>query len=141
MKNKKYILRSFSDDELSSVNLTPLIDTILVLLIVFILLIPQIETKFQIILPKQQSGECDKKNNYDKYFCIMIDQHGRSFLKDKINVSMNQIKNLLESHLKKYKDAEVIIYADKDTLFENVTKIIDFVNTLGIKNIYIKSKK
>lgn len=142
MKIKKYALRkNLSDDELSLINLTPLIDTILVLLIIVILLIPQIETRFQIILPKQQYSEHTTKSDYNKYFCIMIDQHGVFFLKNKKNASLSEIKNALQLHMEKYHDTEVIIYADKDTLFENVISIIDFVNAAGIEKLYIKTKK
>lgn len=141
--NKKTFKELCSEEQSNNeINLTPLIDTILVLLIIFILLLPQIESSLQILLPKQNSSTNKPLHqDYNRYFCIMIDQHGQIFLKNKIQIHSEDIQKALENHITQNGIPEVIIFADKDILLEKVTNIIDILNTTGIQNIYIKTQK
>lgn len=133
----------FNNDESDflEISLTPLIDTVLVLLIIFILVSPSLEHALKISLPQTKYDQ-KKIKNKSHYCCIAINQHGKIFLKNKQLISLNTLLEKLKKEKEEIKETEVIIYGDKDLLFEKVIEIIDAIKKKsGIEKIYVKTKK
>jgi biopolymer transport protein ExbD len=126
------------EDENIEVSLTPLIDTVLVLLIVFILASPHLEQALKIYLPSTISNQMIEKNSY---FCIAINQHGKIFLKNQEEISLKNLIIKIKEYKKSTDKPTVLLFADKDLLLHQITDIMDTIYTVGIENILIKSKK
>jgi biopolymer transport protein ExbD len=134
MKKKNILF----EEENIEVSLTPLIDTVLVLLIVFILVSPQLEQALKIYLPSGKSGNFIKKNSF---FCIAINQHGKIFLKNQQKVDKNELMIKIKEYKKLNEKTTIILFADKDLLLHQITDIIDEIYKIGIQNVLIKTKK
>jgi biopolymer transport protein TolR len=126
------------EEENIEVSLTPLIDTVLVLLIVFILASPHLEQALKIYLPGTESNQIIEK---DSYFCIAINQHGKLFLKNQEEITINNLIIKINEYKKKTNKPMIILFADKHLLVEQITNIIDKIYTTGINNVLLKSKK
>jgi|688.fasta_scaffold973227_1 biopolymer transport protein ExbD len=140
MKKNKF--RNLYEEHTSTeINLTPLIDTVLVLLIVFILFIPQVDSLMHIVLPSQKNTQMSEKNHKKEYLCLLINQFGEIFIKHNIKIKNREITDYIIEQIKQNSYREAIIFADKDTLLENVTKVVDILYGNGIQKVYIKTKK
>lgn len=125
------------------ISLTPLLDTVLVLLMIFILAIPGLEQVLKISLPKSEVSDVIKKKD-TAIFCFAINQYGKLFLKDKREVVeaelLQAIKNAEKERKEKY--FSVIVFADKDVLFDTVMKSIAHIRkNTGVEELYVKTKK
>ncbi len=125
------------------ISLTPLLDTVLVLLMIFILAIPGLEQVLKISLPKSGISDVIKKKD-TAIFCFAINQYGKLFLKDKREVVeaelLQAIKNAEKERKEKY--FSVIVFADKDVLFDTVMKSITHIRkNTGVEELYVKTKK
>lgn len=136
MKKKKI---SFLEEESIEVSLTPLIDTVLVLLIVFIMVSPVLENALKISLPQVKN---EYKIATDDCFCFAINQYGKLFLKNKEQTSKEFLSKKINEEKVKNKKILVVLFADKDLLLETVIDLIDYIKKeTGIENVYIKTKK
>ena len=128
----------FQENEHSEISLTPLIDTLLVLLIIFIASTPVINNMIKVSL--SNGSYCESKNKKNT-ICFAIDQYGKIY-NDKKNIIT---KNEIIENFKKIKENlsiySVVIYVDKDSLSGNLIELIDTLKNLGIYNIYFVTKK
>jgi len=125
------------DKEISEINMTPFVDIILVVLIIFMATATFIvEGKIPISLPKAKTGEKSKK--LERKIVITIKENGTYYLNGK-QVSLNQLKE----ELKKLKTDKsfVILRSDKNTKFQNFVSIIDICRDVGIDQYMIETKQ
>ena len=125
------------DKEISEINMTPFVDIILVVLIIFMATATFIvEGKIPISLPKAKTGEKSKKT--ERKIVITIKEDGTYYLNDK-RVSLPQLKE----ELKKLKTEKsfVILRSDKNTTFQNFVSIIDICREAGIDQYMIETKQ
>lgn len=134
---KRKIRNNHEDDSLE-ISLTPLIDTVLVLLIVFIAAAPIINQSIKVMLPNGSLSECnDKKDDV----CIAVDQYGRIFNTNKKNITVNEFIEDCSRRFYNNSNISVIIFADKDCIFGHIAELVDKTKELGVKNVYFKTKK
>jgi biopolymer transport protein ExbD len=135
MKRKRF---NFFDNDISSeVSLTPLIDTVLVLLIVFIAATPVINQSIKVSLPNGYLNEYkDSKND----ICFAMDQYGFIYNIKKEKIDLEKVKLEIEKNIKNI-DTSVIIFVDQDALSGKLIELIDLIKITGIKNVYCKTKK
>ncbi len=125
------------DKEISEINMTPFVDIILVVLIIFMATATFIvEGKIPISLPEAKTGEKGKK--LERKIVITIKADGTYYLNDK-KVNLSQLKE----QLKKLKTEKsfVILRSDKNTTFQNFVSIIDICRDVGIEQYMIETKK
>ncbi|ACO04428.1 MAG TPA: biopolymer transporter ExbD [Persephonella sp.] len=125
------------DKEISEINMTPFVDIILVVLIIFMATATFIvEGKIPLNLPKAETGE--PKEIKVKRIEITILKTGELFINDKkIN------PDLLEEKLKqlKGKDTVVVLRADQSIEFQKVVSIIDTCRKVGLEKYMIETKR
>ena len=125
------------------VSLTPLLDTVLVLLMIFILAIPTLDHVLKISLPKGERGIAMKKKDTD-YFCFAINQYGSILLKNKREILLVELLREIEKQdlQKKNKYLSIVIFSDKDVLFEKIAAVMSAIrDKMGAIDIYVKTKK
>jgi biopolymer transport protein TolR len=122
-----------SDEVLSEINVTPLVDVMLVLLVVFIVTAPLLTNSIPINLPKTEAvAPADQKDP----LVVSIDGDGKLFInKDEIQ------PELLESSLAdaKIKDAEVKVQlqADDQVDYGVVAKAMASIERAGITKLAV----
>ncbi len=126
-----------NEKEIAEINMTPFVDIVLVILIIFMATATfMVEGKIPVNLPKSETGEA--KEIKEKVITISIKKDGVVFFNDK-KVSKEELEKLLKG-LKKTKKV-VVLRADKDVPFKNVVYVIDKCRKAGIERYLIETEK
>lgn len=117
-----------SDGMITDINVTPLVDIILVLLIIFMLTANLIDKQaIELELPKAASGEAVEPTT----LALMLTKDGSLFLNGKPTDEAT-LKAYLPGVAKRDARAQAIIAADKDVSHGSVVHLIDLVRQAGI---------
>ncbi len=119
----------YDEDIISGINITPMVDIMLVLLIIFMLVSSIVDfSAIEVELPKAATG-ADTQN---ESVSVVITRTGDYFLSGNRKASFEELVGALTDRVKTNKDLQVVISADKKTYHENVVRVIDTVRKLGI---------
>lgn len=122
-----------SDDIIAGINVTPLVDIVLVLLITFMVTANFIaQRSIKVDLPKSETGESAKPSP----LALTLTKTGTLLLNGKVS-DRNKIKLYINAKFANPEEAEAIIAADEDVSHGNVVSMIDFVRKLGIERFAI----
>lgn len=116
---------------LSEINVTPLVDVMLVLLIMFMVTTPLMQQGIQVNLPKTSSTGMELN---EEPLIVVIDANQRISIA-KNTVPMNQLKIKLNGIFKTRKNKQLFIQADKKVDYGIVAEVMAEVKSAGIHNI------
>ncbi len=128
---------SDQDESISSINVVPLVDIILVVLIIFMVTAPMImKPSINVNLPKAASGEKSTATQLS----ISISAGGALNLNGAASDEA-AIATKAQEEVGKNPEIQAIISADKDVPHGTVVRIIDVVKTAGVKKFAISIEK
>jgi biopolymer transport protein ExbD len=130
---------SYEDDDggggglISDINVTPLVDITLVLLIIFMVTAPMIvnNPSIKVELPKAASGDETLKST----LALTLQREpagGYSLYLNGNKTDEPQASLQIRAMLEKNKDVQAIIAADKGIAYGDVVHVVDLVKTLGV---------
>lgn len=123
---------------LTEINVVPLVDIILVVLIIFMVAAPLVmQPKIDISLPKSSSTDIDKTKKPMK---ITVGKEGELFV-DGTAVNVDQLRAEAAKRSAQNPDTNAILVADKAVTLEMVTEIIDAVKSNGLKKVAFSIQK
>ncbi len=126
-----------SDEVMAEINVVPLVDVILVVLIIFMVTAPMImKPSINVNLPKAASGEATTPSKLN----ITILSDGKLNLDGKI-VDDSEVQAKALEEVKKNPDIQAIISADKDVPHGRVVSVLDVVKGAGVKKFAISIDK
>ena len=126
-----------SDEAIADINVVPLVDIILVVLIIFMVTAPMImKPSINVNLPKAASGE----ETVPSSLSISITAAGTMMLNGQASDEAN-IQTKAQQEVGKNPDIQAVISADKDVPHGTVVRIIDIVKTAGVKKFAISIEK
>ena len=121
-----------SDDEdevVSTINTTPLVDVMLVLLIIFLITIPVVTHTVPVELPKERSQpRITKPENIE----LSVDKDGGVFWNEKRIADNNELVSKLKTVSTKNPQPEVQIRGDGNAPYEFVGKVVLACQRAGI---------
>lgn len=125
------------NDAISEINVVPLVDIILVVLIIFMVTAPMfIKPTINVNLPKAASGDKTTASKLN----IALTADGRINLNGTfVNEEVVRTKALEE--VTKNQEVQAIISADKDVPHGKVVSLLDIVKTAGVKKFAISIDK
>lgn len=132
--------RTGNDDgaTINEINVVPLVDIILVVLIIFMVAAPLVmQPKIDISLPKSSSTDIDKSKKPMK---IVLGKKGELFIDSK-TLSLEQLKAESLLRIKENPEINALLFADKEVTLAMVTEIIDTVKSQGIKKVAFSIQK
>ncbi len=112
----------------SQINVTSLVDVMLVLLIIFILIAPLIEHGIKITLPKALPSKVDRPD-----LVIKVTQK-QIFLNDD-PLDIKRLRSTLEMVKKSSPELFVSIQAQQDIQYQRVIEVLDLVRLSGITDV------
>ncbi len=125
------------DDVMAEINVVPLVDVILVVLIIFMVTAPMImKPSINVNLPKAASGEATVPSKLN----ITISSDGKLNLDGK-PVEDTEVQNAALEEVKKNPEIQAIIAADKDVPHGRVVSVLDIVKGAGVKKFAISIDK
>jgi biopolymer transport protein TolR len=113
---------------LPKIVLTPLIDTALTLLVIFMVTTPMMNNAIKISLPEGKTREGDKTASE---LVVSLDKDGQLYLDQKVV----KTKKELVSHVKKLVGSDsgrtVFVEADQQVLYKDVIELVDLLKVVG----------
>jgi len=116
---------------LSEINMIPFIDVVLVLLIIFMITAPILQSGIEVDVPKTKTV----REIIEQRIVVTVDK-GRKAYSGNDRVNIHQLGSKLKSQLKKPQDA-VFLRCDETVPFGTFATVIDTLRQSGISNISI----
>jgi biopolymer transport protein TolR len=116
---------------LSDINVTPLVDVMLVLLVIFIITAPLMASSIKLNLPRTDAGQ---SGDTPKFVSLVIDAAGKTYLNDKA-VTPEELASGLASAAAASRETEVQLRADQTVPYGKVVELIAVVNKAGLSKI------
>ena len=130
----------------SDINVTPMVDVMLVLLIIFMVIAPMLQSGVSVALPKSKNPESDPNIIKETSAVIAVPTDNEIYFgRDK--VSKEDLANILKDKLKdKFKDQPpdrqvVYIKSGTNVKYETVVSVIDAVREAGYDKIGLVAEK
>lgn len=121
---------------LAEINITPLVDVVLVLLLIFMLTAPVLQSGIDVAIPKTRTVS----QVTDERMVVTIDREQNVFLQDK-PVNVNELPSRLRTTGKGDPSRRVIyLRADERVPFGAFASVMDAVKQAGITNISIVTR-
>lgn len=125
-----------SDDQqddglMAEINMTPFVDVMLVLLIIFIVTLPVIQHSVKIELPKAVSKANDPK---PEAIQLTIDAQGQIFWNTS-QISLDEFENKAKEASSQSPQPQINLRADKSVVYEKVAQVLASSKRAGLTNI------
>jgi biopolymer transport protein TolR len=121
---------------LSEINVTPLVDVMLVLLIVFMVTAPLLTTGVHVDLPKSKAGPLDQ--NDDRPLEISIDAKGQIYLQE-TPVEFAELVPRLNAISQANHDAKIYIRGDRGNSWGTMMEVLGAVGGAGYTKVGLVS--
>jgi len=116
---------------MSEINVTPLVDVMLVLLIIFMVTAPMMQQGIDINLPETAASGMETS---EEPFVLSIKEGNKIFIAAE-EVSMNGLRGQLKAIFKTRQNKQIYLKADKKVNYELVAQALAEIRAAGIYNI------
>jgi biopolymer transport protein TolR len=116
---------------MSDINVTPLVDVMLVLLIIFMVTAPMMMQGVDVSLPEATAEPLESEK---EHLIITIDKENRVFISD-FQVTVDFLAEKLEKILEGRSDREVYLKADKDISYGTVVRVMAEIKGAGVEKL------
>ena len=123
--------RSAGATPMSDINMTPLIDVMLVLLVIFMITAPLMTSSLKLELPKTDGGQ---PNDAPQFISVALDPQGKLFFGEEALDPAAFEARVLDAARKNPK-TEVQLRADKGVPYGRVAELIAMVQKAGLSRI------
>ncbi|HTW49195.1 MAG TPA: biopolymer transporter ExbD [Acidobacteriaceae bacterium] len=117
---------------LAEINITPLVDVVLVLLVIFMITAPVLQSGIQVNVPKTKTV----REITQQRTVVTINKDQEVFLNDK-PVNLNDLPNILRSQNTDTTNEVIYLRADEKVPFGAFASVMDAVKQAGITNVSI----
>ena len=117
---------------MSTINTTPLVDVMLVLLIIFLITIPVINKTVKVNLPKAVNIPTQTK---PENITIAIDKEGVAYWNDKRLGSREDLLSQVKAAAVRKPQPEIHIRGDKDTRYEAIGRVMYMIQRGGVQKV------
>lgn len=117
---------------IASINTTPLVDVMLVLLIIFLITIPVINKSVPVQLPKAVNIPTQTK---PENITIAVDKDGNVYWNDKMLANREDLLSNVKTAAVKKPQPEIHIRGDKEARYEAIGKVMYMIQRGGIVKV------
>ena len=116
---------------MSDINVTPLVDVMLVLVVIFIITAPLLASAIRLDLPKTDAA---KAVDVPKFVTLVVDKSGQTFLNDKA-LQLDELARQLAQTAGQNPDTEVQLRADEAVPYGKVVAVMGVAQKAGLNRI------
>jgi biopolymer transport protein TolR len=116
---------------LSEINVVPLVDVVLVLLIIFMITAPMLQMGVDVDLPKTTTKAMPSE---EERVVVTLTREGKSFI-DRYEVPQDQLKDRLKSILERRVNREVFFRADQALPYGDVMTVMGLLREAGVEKL------
>ena len=123
--------RTKGSQPMSEINVTPLVDVMLVLVVIFIITAPLLASSIKLDLPKTEAA---KPNDAPKFVTLVVDKSGQTYL-DEEKIELPALAIRLGAIAKAAPDTEVQLRADEAVPYGKVVQVMGVAQKAGLNRI------
>jgi len=124
----------------SNINVTPMVDVMLVLLIIFMVITPMVQNKVAVELPKTLNPEVMPDADKEDAIVVAVTRDGHTYLGAE-QISLDDIGPKITDKLANKTSKEVYMRADARAPYGKVMDAIDAIRTAGVEQLGLLSDK
>ena len=118
----------------SNINVTPMVDVMLVLLIIFMVITPMLQNKVEITLAQVENPQAMPDADKEDAIVVAVTRDGKIYLGQN-PVDPSQLGSLVRDMLADKTDKTIFVRADARAQFKSVEDAIDDVRTAGVETV------
>src|SRR5580658_7137326 len=118
----------------SNINVTPMVDVMLVLLIIFMVITPMLNNKVNVDLPKATAAVVMEDANKEDAVVVAVTRDGRTFLGGDV-VQIDDLGAKISAKLENKTSKEVFMRADSRAGYGKVMDTIDGIRAAGVSQL------
>jgi biopolymer transport protein TolR len=119
-------------DHLADINVTPLVDVMLVLLIIFMVTAPMLHQGVSVALPRTETTNLPA--SVEDPVILSITRDGRYYI-NQTPVARGLLRERLRAYLARRRDKTIFLKADRALSYGTVIETIDMLNRMGVENL------
>ena len=129
-KRQRYPSRNFVP--MSEINVTPFVDIMLVLLIIFMVAAPLLSVGIEVDLPNTQAKPLETEK--ERPLTLTMDGESNLFINE-AKIEKSELRSKLLAIKKERESDEIYLRASKDIAYQNVAAILALVSNIGYSQI------
>ena len=119
------------NSSISQINVVPLVDVMLVLLVIFMVAAPILQQGVSVELPQAKAGALSGE---DQQLVVSIDKKGTIFLNDNA-IALSELGSKLEAVTRLKPDKQVFLRADRSVPYGEVVQVMAAVKGAGVQSL------
>jgi biopolymer transport protein TolR len=116
---------------MSEINMTPLVDVMLVLVVIFIITAPLLASSIKLDLPKAETANAAEA---PKFVTVVVDKSGQAFLNDQ-PLGLDELAARLTQTAASNPDTEVQLRADQAVPYGRIVQVMGTAQKAGLNRI------
>ncbi len=116
---------------ISNINITPVVDVMLVLLIIFMIASPMLVSGIKVDLPESAAAPL---SGNDEPLSVSIDKGGNIFLMN-TKIHKNELISKLKSIVNQKYDTRIFVRGDKSVSYGEVVSLVSMINIAGFTKV------
>jgi biopolymer transport protein TolR len=116
---------------MSEINVTPMVDVMLVLLVIFMVTAPLIQKGVKVDLPEARAAPVEAS---EKKLVLSVDARSRVYLGD-VEIPIDDLEEKLRTNAKAQADKEIYLHADKSIPYGVVVEVMAAAQRAGVTNL------
>jgi biopolymer transport protein ExbD len=136
---------SYADEDdgaMSDINVTPLVDVVLVLLIVFMITVPAIvgSARVKVELPETSSVASDSEQMPLNFVLKRAGAGGMQLFLNENPIDEAGVRKMFVEWRKPYEGRSVSLSADKGIAYGEVMKVVDLLESVGLRKLALDTR-
>ena len=123
--------RTTAPSPMSDINVTPLVDVMLVLVVIFIITAPLLASAIRLDLPKTDAA---RAVDAPRFVTLVVDRTGQAFLNDQPQ-PLDELARQLAQTARQHPDTEVQLRADDAVPYGKVVEVMGVAQKAGLSRI------
>jgi biopolymer transport protein TolR len=125
----------------SNINVTPMVDVMLVLLIIFMVITPMLNNKVNVDLPVATAAIVMENANKEDAITVAVTRDGRAYLGGDMVGNLDDLGPKIAAKLENKTDKQVFLRADVRANYGKVMDAVDQIRTAGVSNLGLLTEK
>jgi biopolymer transport protein ExbD len=119
---------------MADINVTPMADIMIVLLIIFMVITPMLQKGVDVKLP--QAGNTKERKDEPKTIIVAIKKDGTLFLNGlKVDNPDAELTNMVKERLEEVQDKVIYLKGDEGSPYSQIMHVMDLVRQSGVEEV------
>jgi biopolymer transport protein ExbD/biopolymer transport protein TolR len=129
-----------SDGTINDINVTPMVDVMLVLLIIFMVITPMLSKGVSVDLVRTRNPIAMDEADKEDAVLVAVTRDGQAFLGTK-QVTNDELKTQVSDQVSNRIDKTVYLKCDARSKYERVVEVVNLIRTSGVDNVGLLTEK